>query len=107
MENCVFCKLALDKNKHIASNAHAFAVYDIAPQSKGHALVITNRHATNYFELNNEEVDAVHALLKQVREKLKKEFSPAGFVVRSNDGKAAGQIVFHAHVHLIPAYESK
>ena len=81
----------------------AYASYDTYPVSKYHALVVPKRHVENYFELNNEEVLACDALLKELKKKLEdKDKTIEGFNVGSNSGKTAGQSINHCHIHLIP-----
>ncbi len=98
---CVFC--SIDDAEVVARNAHAFAIRDRFPVSPGHTLVIPFRHVEQYFQLSDEEMAACNALLKAEHAALLADDSGiAGFNVGINIGKAAGQTVFHCHVHLIP-----
>ena len=104
-DRCPFCTIYIEsRDKILAANEHAFAVYDINPQSKGHVLIITKRHVPSYFEMKPEEVQAMFEMLRHMRSELKKQHNPSGFNIQVNDGKAAGQIIFHTHMHLIPRY---
>ncbi len=85
-------------------NDLAYALYDIAPISKGHALIISKRHIEQVFDATAEETRAMRELVSAMRERLMKEHSPDGFNIWANCGKAAGQVVMHAHIHLIPRY---
>jgi diadenosine tetraphosphate (Ap4A) HIT family hydrolase len=58
----------------------------------------------DYFELEPDEIAAVWELVTSVKAALDRERSPAGYNVGINAGKAAGQTVWHAHVHVIPRY---
>ena len=98
--DCIFCK-NLPK---VLENDLAYAVYDIKPISKGHMLFIPKRHHLTIFESTLEERKAVFDLISQARELILKEHKPDGFNIQANCGEAAGQIVMHAHVHLIPRY---
>ncbi len=102
-DNCPFC-LERNTREIIVENEFAYAVFDIFPVSKGHCLVITKRHVSNFFKITNEEIEALFSLVKEVKSKLEKEFTPDGFNVGFNVDEAAGQTVPHVHVHVIPRY---
>jgi diadenosine tetraphosphate (Ap4A) HIT family hydrolase len=70
-------------------------------------LVIPKRHHTTIFESTPEELVAVFGLIKKAKELLLKEHKPDGFNIASNCGAAAGQIVMHAHLHLLPRYKNE
>ena len=98
---CLFCNIS--KNDFELENELAYASYDTYPVSKYHALIVPKRHVENYFQLNNEEVLACDALLKELKKILEhKDNSIEGFNVGSNSGKTAGQSINHCHIHLIP-----
>lgn len=100
MEDCIFCK-NLPK---VLENDFAYALNDIKPLSKGHMLFIPKRHYVHLFEANTEEILAIFDLINKAKVILDKEHHPDGYNVASNCGLAAGQIVMHAHIHLIPRY---
>ncbi len=101
-KECPFC--ALEGYESVASNALAVAIYDKFPVSPGHILVIPRRHFADYFEATDEELRAIDRLLRESRAILLREKSPDGFNIGINIGAAAGQTVFHLHIHLIPRY---
>jgi len=103
MTNCIFCK-NLPK---VLENDLAYCLYDIKPITKGHMLVIPKRHHTTLFESTPEEIKAVFELIQQAKELLLKEYKPDGFNWVANCGDAAGQIVMHAHMHLLPRYKGQ
>ena len=82
----------------------AYALYDIKPISRGHMIVIPKRHHTTIFESTPQEIIAVFDLIRQAKTIIEKEFKPDGYNVQANCGAVAGQIVMHAHLHLIPRY---
>ena len=98
--NCPFC--AVTASRIVAGNEVAFAIPDAFPIADGHTLVIPKRHVASLFDLTDEEQAAVSRLVAQVRAKLMADMNPDGFNIGVNDGKAAGQTVMHAHVHIIP-----
>ena len=75
------------------------------PVSPGHALIIPKRHVASYFDLTNHEREAMNVMLQYVRQKVEERYHPDGFNVGINIGEAAGQSVFHCHMHLIPRYK--
>ena len=103
MTDCIFCK-NLPK---VLENELAYALYDIKPITKGHMLVIPKRHHITAFESTPQETLAVYDLLQKAKELLLKEFKPDGFNIVANCGEAAGQIVMHAHFHLLPRYKGQ
>ena len=101
-EKCIFCDRA-NVGEIIVENDHAFAIMDAFPVTKLHSLIIPKRHFSDYFELNQHEVLACDALLKQVKAIiLEKDRLVQGFNIGVNSGEVAGQTIFHCHVHLIP-----
>ena len=100
--DCIFCNI--DENKYILKNDLSFAIHDKYPHSKGHLLIIPFRHYENYFDSTKEELDAMNELLELAKEYTDSKFNPAGYNININVGKAGGQIIMHAHIHLIPRY---
>jgi diadenosine tetraphosphate (Ap4A) HIT family hydrolase len=101
-DRCPFCDL--ESGRVLEENELAIALLDAFPVSPGHTLVIPRRHIADFFELSNEEMMAVLELLKRVHARLMGGKRPDGFNVGINVGRAAGQTVSHAHVHLIPRF---
>jgi diadenosine tetraphosphate (Ap4A) HIT family hydrolase len=100
--DCPFC--ARTSGEHLAANELAVAFPDGFPVNPGHALVVPRRHVASYFDLTEHEQAAVWRLVAQVKEQLDRDRGPDGYNVGINAGAAAGQTVWHAHVHLIPRY---
>lgn len=75
---------------------------DIFPTSTGHTLLIPKTHAENLFETDPDDLSAVVRVSKRVALTLKQELAPDGLGVFQLNGAAAGQTVFHYHMHLIP-----
>ena len=100
MPDCVFCK-NLPK---VMENDLAYAVFDIKPVSKGHMVFIPKRHHATLFESTQEEIKAMFDLVKKAKDMIQKDHEPDGYNVVANCGSIAGQVVMHAHVHLIPRY---
>lgn len=98
---CLFCEI--DGGRIIASNALCFAIRDKFPVSEFHTLVIPKRHVADFFQLHQPEINAARALLHEVKAQIEfQDGTVAGFNVGVNAGEAAGQTIFHCHLHLIP-----
>lgn len=82
----------------------SFAFLDSFPVSNGHALVMPKRHVESIWKMTTEEYMDASNLVRQVKDILQKQFDPQGFNIGVNCGEAAGQTVFHAHIHVIPRY---
>ncbi len=107
-DDCIFCKIA---NGEIPSctvyEDEAFRVIlDIAPAAKGHALILPKEHYDNLWELGETEAAKVMSIAAKVSAGQKAALGCDGVNVLQNNGVAAGQTVFHFHMHLIPRYEN-
>ncbi|MFW6047424.1 MAG: HIT family protein [Candidatus Woesearchaeota archaeon] len=101
--NCIFCNT--DELDIIIEFEKVYAIYDNYPVNTGHMLIIPIRHYTNFFETRPEELEQIYALLKKAKDKLDELYSPDGYNIGINNGKAAGQTIMHLHIHLIPRYD--
>jgi len=99
---CLFCK---DPRGVSLENELAYSARDSFAVSPGHTLVIPRRHVANFFELTPEEVNACMTLINEERELIDKEFKPDGYNIGVNIGAAAGQSIYHVHIHVIPRYK--
>ena len=80
------------------------ALKDGFPISRGHTLIVPNRHIKCLFDLDVAEYRAIWDLVARMQKMLTAEYQPDGFNVGLNEGYAAGQTIMHAHVHLIPRF---
>lgn len=101
MAECVFCR---PQREILVENAWAIAVYDTYPVSPGHALVLPRRHAVTLWDLEPADYEGCFRLVRELQPVLVARHSPDGFNVGVNCGEAAGQSVWHAHIHVIPRY---
>ncbi len=100
-KGCIFCELSADRVD--AENELAFVIRDGFPVTEGHCLIIPKRHISDYFKLFQPELNAIQSLMQEARSNLLRlDPSIDGFNMGVNSGEAAGQTVFHCHVHLIP-----
>lgn len=106
-ENCVFCKILngdIPSTKLYEDDDFAI-ILDIGPATFGHALVLPKNHYANIYEMPDELLSKSIRLAKLWGEKLVKALGADGLNLVQNNGLAAGQTVFHYHLHLIPRYE--
>lgn len=95
----------LEPKEQVGELASCFAFRDKFPVSKGHTLVIPKRKVANYFDLSFREQSACWFLVNLIKTDLHKQFNPDGFTIGINVNEAAGQSVFHCHIHIIPRYK--
>ena len=107
-DNCIFCKIANGEipSATLYEDDDFRVILDLGPASKGHALILPKEHAPNLFELPDEIGSKVIPVAKKIGSKLFSGLGCDGFNVVQNNGAAAGQTVFHFHVHLIPRYKN-
>lgn len=107
-ENCIFCKIANGEipSATLYEDEDFRVILDLGPASKGHALILPKEHYPNLYELPDEVAEKVIKLAKKMVTRMTKALGCDGFNVVQNNGTAAGQTVFHFHMHLIPRYEN-
>ncbi|MBI38897.1 MAG: diadenosine tetraphosphate hydrolase [Leptospiraceae bacterium] len=86
----------------IAENQLSFAIRDRFPVSTGHSLIVSKRVVSRYDELDSAEKQSMWALVDLVVEDLKSKLGATDFNFGINMGPAAGQTVWHVHIHVIP-----
>ena len=101
-DQCVFCNLSSERI--IAENELCLAIRDGFPVSEGHTLIIPKHHVADYFDLTPNEIAAMHTMMKEIKCQLDNELHPDGYNIGINVNAAAGQTIFHVHMHLIPRY---
>ena len=100
---CIFCNPK--KEEILAENTYARIISDNSPVSDGHCLIVPKRHIKTYFEATVEENTAFFDLLQTAKEQIAQQgHKPDGYNIGSNNDVAAGQSVFHLHIHVIPRY---
>lgn len=102
-DRCIFCDTKGEKL--VVENELAQAVLDTYPVSPGHVLVVPRRHARTIWDLSAEEYAACFELVRRAKAIIEERHNPDGFNVGVNCDEAAGQSVWHAHIHLIPRYK--
>jgi histidine triad (HIT) family protein len=106
-ENCIFCKIVRKEapSSVVYEDSEVLAFMDIRPVSEGHTLVIPKQHFENVFDSPEEQIASVHRVAKRIAAAVKEATKADGISIVQQNGKAAGQDVFHLHVHVIPRFE--
>ena len=106
MNDCVFCKIVGGQipSTRVFEDEHTLAFMDIGQVNPGHVLVAVKKHAANLYALDEAQTAAVARTSVRVARAIEAAFKPEGLSVYQANGKAAGQTVFHYHVHLLPRH---
>lgn len=106
-DDCIFCKLAngVIPTNSIYEDEDFNVILDLAPATKGHALILPKEHADNLYELPEDTAAKAMILAKKLATCMTQKLECDGFNIVQNNGTVAGQTVFHFHMHLIPRYK--
>ena len=106
MSDCIFCKLANGEipTATLYEDDDFRIILDAGPATKGHCLILPKEHYQNIYELPDELAAKVFVLAKKTAARLAKALGCDGLNIVQNNGMAAGQTVFHFHMHLIPRW---
>jgi histidine triad (HIT) family protein len=104
---CVFCKIVVGElpARFLYTDASVVSFLDVAPATRGHALVVPRAHRRDLWEIGDDELLAVSLVARKVAGALRDVLAAPGMWLHHVSGEAAGQDVFHYHLHLIPRYE--
>ena len=108
-ESCIFCKIVKKQAPAsvIYEDETVIAFLDIRPLYEGHMLVIPKKHYMDIFDITEDQLSQVHKVTKQVSAAIKKATNSDGISIIQQNGKAAGQDIFHFHVHAVPRFEGQ
>jgi histidine triad (HIT) family protein len=108
-ENNVFAKVLRGEIPchKIYEDEDTLAFLDIMPRTQGHALVITKEKARDLFDVSPQALDKLMAVVQKLAPKIKDAMGADGVLIQQFNGAAAGQTVFHLHVHIIPRKEGE
>ena len=107
MEDCIFCKIVAGKipAAKIYEDEEVISFLDIMPANKGHCLVVPKKHTQTLIEMGDDDLIATIKAAKKIARALSLSFGNGSYNLVMNNGKEAGQLVNHAHVHLIPRFQ--
>lgn len=107
MEDCIFCKIINGKipSAKVYEDAYVVSFLDIMPANKGHCLVVPKKHLLTMIELDDIDTSAMILAAKKIARAMSLSFGNGSFNIVMNNGKEAGQLVNHAHLHIIPRFQ--
>jgi histidine triad (HIT) family protein len=102
---CLFCAIATNESpaEKLYEDAHTVAFLDIMPSSEGHTLIIPKMHARDLLDIEPDSLVAVHRTVRLLARAIDAALGPDGLRVAQLNRAAAGQTIFHYHVHIMPA----
>jgi histidine triad (HIT) family protein len=105
--DCIFCKIAAGELPAtiISEDERTISFMDIAPATRGHALVIPRAHSADLLEVEPDDLAAVAQAAKLLAARQKQKLGADGVNLLNACGAVAFQTVFHFHVHVIPRYQ--
>lgn len=103
-KDCIFCKIVAGEipSSKVYEGEKVLAFLDIAPVNIGHSLIISKNHYRNIYETPEEVMLEMMKAAKILSHAIKTSLSADGINVTMNNDPAAGQIIFHSHIHIIP-----
>ena len=107
-DDCIFCKLAngIIPTNILYEDDVVTVIFDASPASEGHVLILTKNHYDNIYGLDNDTAGHVYQVAVKIANAIKNSLDIEGLNIVQNNGEAAGQTVFHFHMHLIPRYKN-
>lgn len=107
-EECIFCKIVRDEipSSKVYNNDKVVAFLDVNPVNKGHVLIVPKDHYETLLDIPDNIVKELLVIAKKIGKSARKALKADGFNVGMNNFPAAGQVVFHAHLHVIPRFEN-
>ena len=105
-DDCIFCKIANGEipSATVYEDSVCRVILDVNPANKGHALIIPKEHFDDMYSIDAETAAKIFTIATEVAKAQKAELNPDGLNILQNNGEAAGQTVFHFHMHLVPRY---
>jgi histidine triad (HIT) family protein len=105
MTDCIFCKIISGNipSRQVHSDDNAYAFLDVRPWHRGHALVVPRRHVPDLIA-DDPALTEIAPAIEAVARLLVQRLGADGVNLLSSSGAAAGQEVFHLHVHVVPRY---
>ena len=107
MSDCIFCKIIAGEipSTTVYEDDDVKAILDVNPAARGHVIVLPKAHAENIFSIPDEDLKKAICVAKKIAAAVKKAYNCDGVNILQNNGEAAGQSVFHLHIHVIPRFD--
>jgi histidine triad (HIT) family protein len=105
--DCIFCKIVAGEIPAwiVDEDERTIAFMDIAPATRGHALVIPRAHSSDLLSVSPEDLSAIALATQRLARHAKERLGAEGINLLNSCGRSAWQTVFHFHVHVIPRYK--
>jgi histidine triad (HIT) family protein len=106
-KDCTFCKIARKEipAKFIDETNNFIAILDANPKAEGHTLIIPKKHYVTILDIPSTLAQEMHKLIKTMGSEILEKKLGDGFNLIMNNLTPAGQVVMHAHLHVIPRKE--
>lgn len=106
-DDCIFCKIANGEipSRKLYEDDNFTVIMDMGPATKGHSLILPKEHYANIYEMPEDLAGEAMKVARKMAVKMTAALHADGFNIVQNNGEAAGQTVFHFHMHLIPRYK--
>ena len=108
MSDCIFCQIVSGQipSSKVYEDEEVLAFLDITQVTTGHTLVIPKKHYRNVLEMDAEAASSLFARVPKIAKQLQDKLGASGVNIINNNEEAAGQTVFHTHVHLLPRFDA-
>lgn len=104
MSDCLFCKIIASEipSEKIYEDERVYAFLDINPVNPGHILIVPKVHSQNLYDTDDEALSSIIIIAKKIAIAAKQALKADGINIEINNEPAAGQVIFHMHIHVIP-----
>lgn len=108
MDNCIFCKIIAGEipSATVYEDDDFKAIMDIGPAAKGHVIILSKRHMANIYEIEEQTASRALLVASKIARAQKEALGCDGVNILQNNEEAAGQTVFHLHIHVIPRFKN-
>ncbi|HEM5239366.1 TPA: HIT family protein [Streptococcus suis] len=109
MSDCIFCKIISGEipASKVYEDDQVLAFLDITQVTKGHTLVVPKEHYRNVLDMDKEAAARLFSVVPTIARQLKEKLGASGLNIVNNNEEAAGQTVFHTHIHLLPRFNNQ
>lgn len=107
MKDCIFCKIVAGElpSHKVYEDADTLAFLSTGPNNPGHSLVIPKQHSENIYDMSDHSLATTIRSVQKVAKAVKTAMQADGINIAMNNDKAAGQVIYHPHFHVIPRFQ--
>lgn len=105
-QNCPFCRPVVIEKQQYYESELSRVFYNHKPFLKGHSLILPKRHVSRFEDLTADEISDMGLLIKKVHQAFQKVYGTNDYLLVLQNGRNAGQTVFHVHMHILPREQS-